>query len=47
MEAAPVIIRFEDVSKAYRNHSVLEHINLSIQKSEFITIIGSSGSGND
>ncbi len=45
MEAAPVIIRFEDVSKAYRNHSVLEHINLSIQKSEFITIIGSSGSG--
>ncbi|MDE6450851.1 MAG: ABC transporter ATP-binding protein [Odoribacter sp.] len=45
METAPVIIRFENVGKSYGNHPVLEHFNLTIQKGEFITIIGSSGSG--
>lgn len=39
------MIKFEGVSKAYRDHTVLKNVNLSIQKGEFITVIGSSGCG--
>lgn len=44
--AAPhEIIRFESVSKAYGDHAVLADLNLSIDKGEFVTVIGGSGSG--
>lgn len=39
------IIRFEEVSKSYQTTEVLTDFNLEIFKGEFITIIGSSGSG--
>lgn len=39
------VIRFEHVSKTYGEHQVLEDFNLKIKKGEFLTIIGTSGSG--
>lgn len=39
------MIRFEKVSKSYGEHVVLREFNLEIYKGEFITVIGSSGSG--
>lgn len=39
------IIQFEHVSKAYGDRLVLKDLNLGIQKGEFVTVIGSSGSG--
>jgi osmoprotectant transport system ATP-binding protein len=39
------IIRFEGVSKSYGNNLILDDINLSIGKGEFVTMIGLSGSG--
>lgn len=39
------IIRFEDVSKAYGDNEVLSDFSLDIMKGEFLTVIGSSGSG--
>lgn len=39
------IIQFEQVSKAYGERFILRDFNLSIQKGEFVTVIGSSGSG--
>lgn len=39
------IIRFENVSKRYKDKVVLENFNLGIKKGEFLTIIGSSGCG--
>lgn len=39
------IIAFQDVSKVYQGKSVVDQISLSIQKGEFITILGTSGSG--
>ena len=41
----PIIIRFDHVSKEYGGHAVLKHFSLDIAKGEFITVIGSSGSG--
>lgn len=38
-------IKFDDVSKGYGGENVIEHMNLEIGYREFITIIGSSGSG--
>ncbi|WP_106828177.1 ABC transporter ATP-binding protein [Parabacteroides pacaensis] len=40
-----VIIRFKQVSKFYGENKILEDFNLDIKKGEFITVIGSSGSG--
>lgn len=40
-----VAIEFKDVKKSYDDKTILEHFNFEINKGEFITIIGSSGSG--
>ena len=39
------IIRFDHVSKSYGENLVLADFNLSINKGELVTVIGSSGSG--
>ena len=39
------LIRLEDVCMAYNNEPVLNSINLSIRKNEFLTILGPSGCG--
>ncbi|MDO4535811.1 MAG: ABC transporter ATP-binding protein [Clostridium perfringens] len=39
------IIHFENISKSYNDHLILNDFNLKIKKGEFITIIGSSGCG--
>lgn len=39
------IIRFEQVTKAYEEHVILKDFNLDISKGDFVTVIGSSGSG--
>lgn len=39
------VIRFEHVTKAYGEHIILTDFNLEIHKGEFLTMIGSSGSG--
>lgn len=44
-EATSVVIRFESVSKAYGDRVVLDNLNLSIGKGEFMMVIGGSGSG--
>lgn len=38
-------IEFRNVSKAYADKAVIENMNLSVEKGEFVTIIGSSGCG--
>lgn len=40
-----IIIRFDHVSKEYGGRAVLDDFCLDIMKGEFITVIGSSGSG--
>ena len=40
-----VAIRFEHVNKSYGNREILKDFNFEIRKGEFLTIIGSSGSG--
>lgn len=40
-----IIIRFDHVSKEYGEHVVLRDFCLDIAKGEFVTVIGSSGSG--
>ena len=40
-----IIIRFDHVSKSYEGNVVLNDFNLNIRKGEFLTVIGSSGSG--
>lgn len=44
-EDEPVIIRFDRVSKKYGERFILKNFNLQIYKAEFVTVIGSSGSG--
>lgn len=39
------MIQFINVSKAYKQHNVLENINLSINKGELVVLIGPSGCG--
>ena len=39
------IIRFEQVTKAYGDQVILKAFDLKIRKGEFLTVIGSSGSG--
>lgn len=40
-----IIIRFDHVSKVYGEHVVLKDFSFEIARGEFITVIGSSGSG--
>lgn len=40
-----VAIEYRDVCKSYGEKNVLEHLNLRIPRGEFVTMIGSSGSG--
>jgi len=39
------LIKFKNVSKSYKNHKVLENINLEINKGELVVLIGPSGCG--
>ncbi len=39
------IIELKDIKKAYGQTEVLNHFNYPIDQGEFITIIGTSGSG--
>lgn len=39
------IIEYKNVRMAYGEKVVIENFNLSIEKGEFVTIIGSSGCG--
>lgn len=39
------IIEFKDIKKAYDKNVIIPNLNLSINKGEFITILGTSGSG--
>lgn len=43
--ATETIISFQEVSKVYNEKTVVDQVNLAIQKGEFITILGTSGSG--
>ncbi|MDJ0976475.1 MAG: ABC transporter ATP-binding protein [Planctomycetota bacterium] len=46
---AEVVIRFEDVTKAYRKGGealvVLDHLDMSVEAGEFLALMGPSGSG--
>ena len=39
------IIEFKNIKKSYGGKTVISNLNLSIEKGEFVTIIGSSGCG--
>ena len=39
------MIEFQNVSMAYKDRPVLNHVDLTIQDSEFFVLIGSSGCG--
>lgn len=39
------MIRFENIRKQYGEKEVVHNFNLSVERGEFVTIIGSSGSG--
>ena len=39
------MIQFINVSKAYKQHNVLDNINLSINEGELVVLIGPSGCG--
>ena len=39
------IIEVKDVSKFFGEKTALDHINLSVKKGEFVTILGPSGCG--
>ena len=40
-----IAIEYRDISKSYGEKSVLEHLSLAVPRGEFVTMIGSSGSG--
>lgn len=40
-----IMIRFDHISKEYGKNMVLDDFNFDIEKGEFLTVIGSSGSG--
>lgn len=40
-----VIIKFQNIKKAYGKNTVIENFNLDIEQGEFLTVIGSSGCG--
>ena len=39
------LIELHDVSKRYAQREVLQHVSLSIEEGEFVSIVGASGSG--
>lgn len=39
------VIEFKDIKKTYGEKVIVEHFNLTIDKGQFVTIIGSSGCG--
>lgn len=39
------VIEFKNIKKAYGSQVILENFDFSVEKGEFVTIIGSSGSG--
>jgi cell division transport system ATP-binding protein len=39
------MIRFENVTKKYKNHFALEQVNLEIKAGDFISVVGQSGAG--
>ncbi len=39
------VIEFKNIKKSYDDHVVIRNLNLSVEKGEFVTIIGSSGCG--
>lgn len=41
----PVMLELNDITIAYKDNIVLEHIDLQIKKGEIVCIIGPSGSG--
>ncbi len=46
MEKDDIVIQFSDVSKVYENGThALKHIDINIEKGEFVFIVGSSGAG--
>lgn len=38
-------IEFRDIKKVYGGKTIVEHFNLTVEKGQFVTIIGSSGCG--
>ena len=45
METRNEIIRLENISKTYQDVSILNNINLYVNKNEFVTLLGPSGCG--
>src|ERR1700753_1964639 len=43
--AGAVLLRLENVSKRFGEHTVLESISLEVEQGEFLTLLGESGSG--
>ena len=39
------IIQFKNIKKQYNDKTIINNLNLDIEKGEFLTVIGSSGSG--
>jgi zinc transport system ATP-binding protein len=45
MNSLPTLIEIKDVSFAYNQRSVLNHVNLSVHQNDYIAIIGPNGGG--
>ncbi|MDU9052806.1 MAG: ATP-binding cassette domain-containing protein, partial [Clostridioides difficile] len=39
------IIQFKNIKKQYNDKTIIDNLNLDIEKGAFLTVIGSSGSG--
>jgi putative spermidine/putrescine transport system ATP-binding protein len=44
-EAEPVIVRLAGVRKTYKDTVAVDHVDLSVHRGEFFTMLGPSGSG--
>lgn len=40
-----IALQFKDLSFSYKGLSVLEHVNLSIERGEFVALLGANGAG--
>ncbi|MCC9823854.1 ABC transporter ATP-binding protein, partial [Streptococcus agalactiae] len=40
------MISFENVSKSYGDHTIIDNISCHIQRGEFFVLVGASGSGD-